>query len=280
MAHRPAALSRIRRSRLPGILIALPVPILLIVIWDLISISGLLPKAFLPDPPTVFAALVDWMFGGILVPAQTVAYSGTWLVSLIGSSERVLGGYVIGAFLGVIGGGLLGYFPLLRRAVEPTINLLRAVPIIGWLPLALVFFGIEIQSALFLVGLGTFFPVLVSTMGGIRSVSESLVRVGHMVGASPAQQLRYIVVPSALPHIITGLRVAMGFSWILVIVAEWVAVKNGLGFVLLDAYNFFRYDYVIAAMISVGFMGLISDRLIWWLSRPALRWWAETTLDR
>lgn len=268
-----------RPRRIGTTLLALILPAIVIFIWWTATALQLIPTAFLPPPQKVLGALIEWITGVAVFGDPAHAYAGTWFASVLSSSERVLLGYTVGSAIGIVLGGLLGYFAPLRRLVEPTIHMLRAIPIIGWLPLSLVFFGLGIQSAVFLVALGVVFPVIVNAMAGVRGTNPALLRVGQMAGASTIELLRYIIVPSALPAIFTGLRVAMGFAWILVIVAEWMAVRTGLGFTLLDSYNFLRYDYVIAAMISVGFMGFVSDRIVALLFRPILRWHFETTIE-
>jgi ABC-type nitrate/sulfonate/bicarbonate transport system permease component len=250
-------------------------PTLLLSAWIGAYRSEAISQAFLPSPLSVMRALADWVIGGI----TNTPYSGRWLGDAIASGERVLLGYAIGSGLGIVIGVMLGYFKPFRRGLEPYIHMLRAIPIIGWLPLALVFFGFSMKSAVFLVGLGCFFPVVINTMSGVLGVDLSHQRVGLMVGASRLQQLRFIIIPSAMPSIMTGLRVAMGFAWILVIVAEWLAVREGLGFTLLDAYSFVRYDFVIAAMISIGFVGFISDRVVARLLAPLTRWHQDTSID-
>lgn len=248
-------------------------PAVLLGSWVYVVRSGSVSQAFLPAPTAVLRALFDWAVGGL----TNNDYSARWISDAIASGQRVLLGYAIGSGLGIVIGVLLGFFKPFRRGLEPYIHMLRAIPIIGWLPLALVFFGFTMSSAVFLVALGCFFPVVLNTMSGVLGVELSHQRVGLMVGASRLQQLRFIVVPSAMPSIVTGLRVAMGFAWILVIVAEWLAVRQGLGHTLLDAYSFVRYDYVIAAMISIGFVGFLSDRVVARLLAPLTRWHRDTS---
>lgn len=203
-------------------------------------------------------------------------YSGTWVAAVEGSSQRVMTGFIFGSAAGVALGVALGYFPRAAHFVEPSIHMLRSIPVISWLPLAFVFFGFGIASAIVLVGVGVFFPVVINTMAGVRGVDRTVLRVGQMSGASTFQILRWIVLPAAMPSIVTGLRVGIGIAWVLVIVAEWTAVRTGLGFVLLDAYGFIRIDFVMAAMISVGLMGFIFDRLIMYATRPLIRWHLDT----
>lgn len=285
-AARPAPVTEVRGRptasptlRLRRVAQAIVLPAIIVLIWWLVTVLKLIPGAFLPPPQKVLGALIEWITGVAVFGDPAIAYAGTWFESVLTSAQRVLAGYVVGSAVGIVLGGLLGYFAWLRHVVEPTVHMLRAIPIIGWLPLSLVFFGLGIQSAIFLVALGVVFPVIVNTMAGVRGTAPALLRVGQMAGANDWQLLRYIIVPSALPAIFTGLRVAMGFAWILVIVAEWMAVRNGLGYTLLDSYNFLRYDYVIASMISVGFMGFVSDRLLAVIFRPVLRWYQETTIE-
>jgi NitT/TauT family transport system permease protein len=150
--------------------------------------------------------------------------------------------------------------------------MLRPIPITAWLPFSIAVFGIYDASALFLIGLGAFYPIVVNTTHGVRDTSRLLIRAAQMLGASDATILFKVVFPSALPAIFTGLRLGIGIAWTAVIVAEIVAVKSGLGYVLWDAYYVSRMDICVAAMISVGMLGLASDRVISGLSRRVLRW--------
>lgn len=251
---------------------ALVLPALAVVIWwALTDHMKLVDPALVPGPLAVLRAIGDWMFD-----YDHRLYSGTWLEAVKGSSQRVVTGFVFGASAGVALGILLGYFPRAARYVEPSIHMARSIPVISWLPLAFVFFGFGITSAIVLVGMGVFFPVVVNTMAGVRGVDKTVLRVGQMSGATTYQVLRWIILPAAMPSIVTGLRVGIGLAWVLVIVAEWTAVRTGLGFVLLDAYGFIRIDFVIAAMISVGVMGFISDRIVYYVTKPLVRWHTDT----
>jgi ABC-type nitrate/sulfonate/bicarbonate transport system permease component len=251
---------------------ALVLPAVAVLVWWVLTDRmKLVDPALIPGPVAVLRAIGDWMFD-----YDGRMYSGTWLQAVRGSSERVFTGFAFGAVTGIILGILLGYFPRAATYVEPSIHMLRAIPVISWLPLAFVFFGFGITSAIVLVGMGVFFPVVVNTMAGVRGVDKTMLRVGQMSGATTYQVLRWIILPGAMPSIVTGLRVGVGLAWVLVIVAEWTAVRTGLGFVLLDAYGFIRIDFVIAAMISVGVMGFISDRMVYYVTRPMVRWHTDT----
>jgi NitT/TauT family transport system permease protein len=156
--------------------------------------------------------------------------------------------------------------------LDPIIQMLRPIPITAWVPFAVIFFGIRDGSAFFLIALGAFFPIVVNTATGVAGTPKMLVRAAHMLGIRRYMLLPRVVLPSALSFILTGLRLGMGLAWVLVIVAEMLAVKSGLGFAMWDAYYFLRMDIIIGAMLSVGLLGFLSDLLIkaasWWL----LRW--------
>jgi NitT/TauT family transport system permease protein len=146
------------------------------------------------------------------------------------------------------------------------------VPITAWLPFAIAVFGIYDASALFLIGLGAFYPIVVNTAHGVRDTNLLLLRAARMLGADERTVLLKVVLPSALPSIFTGLRLGIGIAWTAVIVAEMIAVKSGLGYVLWDAYYVGRMDICVATMCSVGLLGFVSDQVLLHASRALLRW--------
>jgi NitT/TauT family transport system permease protein len=211
-----------------------------------------------------------WIFGA---SRRTLSpYSGTWLANVAYSARRVLEGFALAALVGIPLGIVIGWHRLAARLVDPSIQLLRPVPITAWLPFAIAVFGIYDASALFLIGLGAFYPIVVNTTHGVRDTSLLLIRAARMLGAGEAAVLARVVFPSALPSVFTGLRLGVGVAWTAVIVAEMIAVKSGLGYVLWDAYYVGRMDICIATMFSVGLLGFVSDRAIMLVSRLVLRW--------
>ena len=157
--------------------------------------------------------------------------------------------------------------------------MLRPIPPVSWIPLAIIWFGIANKPAIFLVFLGAFFPVLMNTIHGVKTVDHNLVRAGAMMGATERQLLASIVFPAALPSIFSGLRIAIGSAWMLTVTAEMVAVKSGLGYVLWDSYYFLRYDLVLAAMISIGLLGYLSDLGLKAIMGRVLHWQSATTVQ-
>jgi ABC-type nitrate/sulfonate/bicarbonate transport system permease component len=277
-ASAPAALrhSRLRNfsQALGGIGIGFVSPILLVVVWWLAVVSGAFPRAVLPSPLTVGQALFEWAFG----TRGEGPYSGTLIDAIAASSYRVLTGYLIAAVLGVLSGVPTGFSRLLGRLLDPLIHLLRPIPVTAWVPLSLVFFGFGFKGAVFLVALGSFFPIVVNTIEGVRGASRMLVKVGAMLGANRLELLWHFILPASLPSVFVGLRLGIGLAWVLVIVAELLSVKSGIGYTLLDAYSFNRYDVVIAAMIMLGVMGFLSDLIIVGIQRVVLRWHWELSI--
>lgn len=252
--------------------IALPVAILLV--WEAITASGEVSGASLPSPLAVANAWWEWIFG----PRQPLAwYSGTWGPYVLMSLERVSAGFAIASTAGITLGVLIGWYSVLEDLCDGLINFLRAVPMTAWVPFAVFIFGIHESAAIFLIAFGSFFPIVVNASAGARQTPRILIRAARMLGTPPQKLLIRVVLPAALPAIFTGLRVGLGLAWVLVIVAEMLAVQGGLGYALWSAYQFSRLDLIIAATVSVGGLGLISDRLISLLARKTLRWQIGTT---
>ncbi|MGX1321473.1 NitT/TauT family transport system permease protein [Bradyrhizobium sp. USDA 377] len=254
----------------------LVVPALLIAGWEAFARSGMLPPALLPAPSAVLHALGDWVFG---FDETTQTYSGHWLRDAFASALRVFGGFALASLLGTLAGVAIGWSRLFEKTLEPTLQMLRPIPPVSWIPLAIIWFGIADKPAIFLVFLGAFFPVLMNSIHGVKTVDHNLVRAGAMMGANGRQMLTDIVLPAALPSIFAGLRIAVGSAWMLTVTAEMVAVKSGLGYVLWDSYYFLRYDIVLAAMISIGLLGYLSDLGLKAIMARTLRWQQTTTVQ-
>ncbi len=222
----------------------------------------------IPSPGEVGTALWDLAFGGI----NDDAFSNTLLTHLLASASRVYGGFLLAALIALPLGMLIGRVLPVRAALEPTLQLLRPVPVTAWLPLSMIMFGIGPASAFFLVALGAFYPILVNTVFGVRSVDPRLFEAATMLGASPASIFPKVVLPAALPGIFTGLRLGLGFAWVVIVVGEMTGVQTGLGAIIMEARQLSRTEIVIAGMIVIGVIGFLSDQIIQLISRRALRW--------
>jgi NitT/TauT family transport system permease protein len=224
---------------------------------------------FVPAPTEVAQALSTWIAG----PAGR--YSGTWFASAGDSAVRVLCGFVIALAIGAPLGILIGRTRWIADLLDPLLQGVRPIPTASWIPFCLIFFGIGTPAAIALVAVGAFFPIVINGAAGARNTSRLHLRSASMLGASPLATLWRVVLPSALPSLLVGARVALGLAWMLVVISEMVAVKSGLGFELWDAYYYNRMDVVVAAMFTVGAFGFLSDLLLQRVARRFLFWTPE-----
>ena len=179
---------------------------------------------------------------------------------VLDSLRRVGTGFSLALGLGIPVGLVFGWYPAVGAVVNPVIQILRPISPLAWIPVAIVIFGVGDVSAIYLIFLAAFFPIVVSSMNGVRNVPSMFRRAGRKFGLAPAQLLAKVVFPAALPSIIVGLRIALGIAWLVVVAAEMIAVDSGLGYLVIDSRNSGkRYDLVIAAMLLIGGIGLILD---------------------
>jgi NitT/TauT family transport system permease protein len=244
-------------------------PVGILLLWQICSEIGFVRRNVLPPPSTVLAVWYDLVTGATDAAAR---YSGTWLDHAWASTWRVFAGFGWGVALGIFVGLLIGLSRAMERVFDPTVQVLRNIPVTAWVPLSLVFFGIGNAPAIFLIGLGAFFPAAINSTHGVRQIDITLYKAARMMGANERELLSRVIVPAALPSILTGVRLAMGIAWVLVVVAEILAVRSGLGYLLNDAYLFYRNDVVIAAMLSIGLLGFMSDRLVVFVREILLTW--------
>ncbi|MCU0984905.1 MAG: ABC transporter permease [Acetobacteraceae bacterium] len=254
----------------PPALLGLALPAVIVAVWEVLGRTGIVPQGILPAPSLVASTWWDWAFAS---PGMGLnPYLGTWAETVLFSARRVFTGFAAAILVGVPLGVMIGWNRLVAGAVDPLIQSLRPIPITAWLPFAIAVFGIRDAGAVFLIGLGAFFPIVVNTTAGARDTPKNLIRAARMMGASERQLLLRVVLPNALPSIFTGMRLGLGIAWTAVIVAEIVAVKSGLGYVLWDAYYVGRMDVVIADMVSIGIAGFLSDRVLVAAGHRVLHW--------
>jgi NitT/TauT family transport system permease protein len=255
-----------RFDRLGSIALGLAFPVLLLLLWDAsVRLTG---TRLIPSPYQVAVMLYDFSFGGV----YDDAFSGTILTHVWKSVQRVYGGFFLAAIVGIPLGMLIGRLRILRRLLEPTISLLRPIPVTAWLPLSMIFFGLGPNAAIFLVFLGAFYPILLNTIFGVRSIDPRLFEAASMLGCSGPALFRQIILPASLPAIFNGLRIAHSFAWILIVVGEMTGVPTGLGSVVMDGRTLSRTDLVITGMIIIGACGFVTDRIIVTISNRVLRW--------
>jgi NitT/TauT family transport system permease protein len=253
-------------DRVQGVVLGIGFPVALVVLWhQLVVMTG---THLIPTPSQVGLMMYDFAFGGI----HNDAFSGTIVTHLLASMERVYGGFALAVLFGVPLGLLIGKVKAVRQLLDPTLSLLRPIPVTAWLPLSMIFFGLGPRSAVFLVFLGAFYPILLNTIFGVRSVDPKLFEAAAMLGCDGSRMFRQVVLPAATPSIFNGLRLAHGFAWILIVVGEMTGVPTGLGSVIMDGRTLSRTDLVITGMIVIGVAGFLTDRLIVAMNNRILRW--------
>jgi NitT/TauT family transport system permease protein len=246
--------------------LALVVPALLLALWWAATHNH--PNGLIPPPNQVVRELVDI----VGLSGNNDEFSGSLWENLLTSASRVYGGFLLSAAFGLSLGMLIGRLAIIQRMLDSTLQMLRPIPVTAWQPLFLILFGLGSRSATLLVALGCFYPILVNTIFGVRSVEPRLIEAAAMLGVSRTALFPKVVLPSALPGIFTGLRLGLGFAWVVIVVGELSGVRIGLGAMIENAREVSRTDVVIAGMIVIGLAGFLSDQGIRAVSRRMLRW--------
>jgi len=257
--------------------IGLILPLALLALWWALTASGVVQPLILPSPLAVaerwYAALLPqapfdpaqgsyfaWLFSGEL-PRDAAA-----------SLWRVILGFVAGTMPALPLGLAMGASDRAYAIFNPLIQILRPIPPIAFIPLSILWFGLGNPPAVFLIALGAFFPVLMNTIAGVRSVDAIYLRAARNLGAGQGTIFRRVMLPGAMPYILAGMRIGIGTAFIVVIVSEMIAVNNGLGYRILEAREFMWSDKIIAGMITIGLLGLAIDVGMNRLNNHLLRW--------
>lgn len=230
------------------------------VFWQLISMTGWFTPVLLPSPIAVATAFWDMLTGGVLVP------------NVLASLERAAKGFLLAVAIGVPLGIICGWNARLNAAVEPIVELFRPIPVLAMLPLAILWFGIGETSKLFLITFGSFFPIFVNTLSGVRYIDPVYVQAAESLGASRSQIFRRVVLMAAMPDIAVGLRLGLGFSFLTLVAAEMIASTRGLGYLIVDTQLTFQTDKTLVATLMLGFLGFFMSTMLLLLERHLLRW--------
>jgi len=264
-------------ARISAVIRSAVVPALVLLAWEALSRSGVFNPMILPAPTRVLLRWIDYL----KPPRPYDPAVGSWLRWAISgelpndaasSLFRVFVGFVIGTGLALPLGLLMGASRSVYSYFNPVLQILRPIPPIAYVPLAILWFGLGNPPAFFLISLGAFFPVLMNTIAGVRSVDDIYIRAARNLGADRRTMFFRVMIPAATPHIMTGIRVGFGVAFIVVIVAEMIAVNNGLGYRILEAREYFWSDKIIAGMMTIGLLGLSIDASLARLSDHLLRW--------
>lgn len=238
----------------------LVVPVSLVAVWYLLLEVGVFAPYQLPYPQVVITTMAELWARGEL--------QGHILITV----QRVIIGFGFGALAGMLFGIIVGLYRLADDLLDPTLQGLRSIPSLAWVPLFLLWFGIGETSKVTLIALGVFFPVYLNLADCIRSVDRKLIEVGRAYGLGRLAIARRIVLPATMPGLLTGLRGGMGLGWMFVVAAELIAASQGLGFLLSEGRVMARPDIVVGAIILFAILGKISDVAIKVVQKRALHW--------
>ena len=264
-------------GKLKGVLHGIWVPLAVLVVWEACARAGFVSPIVLPSPTAVAA---KWWQS--LLPAQDFdaatqsklawMLSGELLQDAASSLYRVVVGFIAGAGLALPLGLAMGAKPRFYDLCNPLVQVLRPIPPIAYIPLAILWFGLGNPPAVFLIAIGAFFPVLMNTIAGVRNVDGIYLRAAKNLGVNEWTMFVRVILPAATPYILAGVRIGIGTAFIVVIVSEMIAVNEGLGFRILEAREFMWSDKIIAGMLTIGLLGLGLDTGISRLNNHLLRW--------
>jgi NitT/TauT family transport system permease protein len=245
-------------------LLKLILPLGIVIGWEVIAI--LLNNEFiLPRLESVFVVLLS--------PTTDILGYGNLITNAFTSLERVILGFLLAAGIAIPLGVVMARSETMHNFFDSTVQLLRPIPPLAWVPLALAWFKIGLTSMVFIIGMGAFFPILLNTLDGVRGVKKTWVESAAILGASERQILTKVVIPGAAPTIWTGLRVGFGIAWMCVVAAEMMPGTNsGLGYLIMSSYNWGQIPVIIAGMIVIGIIGIGCDYLFKMVERRSFRW--------
>ncbi|MDZ7364003.1 MAG: ABC transporter permease [candidate division KSB1 bacterium] len=237
------------KSRFEPLLLPLLVAMIFVTTWHFaVKFSS---SDIFPTPGQVVAGIVELLRTGVLVKY------------IIASLFRVSTGFMLALLIGIPFGLILGWFGRAFHAFNPAIQVLRPISPIAWIPVAILWFGVSDMAPIFLIFLASLFPIVTAAIAAVQNIQLVYLRAARNFGVKGLELFKKIVFPAALPQIITGVRLALGVAWLVVVAAEMIAVNSGLGYLIIDARNAgMRYDLVVAGMVLIGLIGLILDLLV------------------
>jgi sulfonate transport system permease protein len=256
--ERAASKRSLARFVRPALGLILPVGVALI--WEIAVRRGWASGRLVPPPSVIFQTFADLARTGELELHATVTLT------------RVFAGFALGVAAGTVFGAITGYSALTNRLVDPTLQALRAIPSIAWVPLFILWFGIFEASKIILIAVGVFFPVYLGVMGAVMSVDRKIVEVGRVFRLSGPAMVRRILLPAVMPAYVISLRAGLGLGWMFVVAAEFMGASTGLGFLLIDGQQLGKPAQIVAAIVAFAILGKLTDWLIVLVSAPFLRW--------
>lgn len=235
-------------------------PILVVALWQGLSSAGVINPLLLPSP---------W---AVAISAMDLIRSGEIFSHIAISLLRVFEGFALAAIVGIALGSAIGLWSTFDRTCDWLLQTLKPIPPIGWFPLAVLWFGIGEFSKVFIIFLGAFFPILVNVVAGIRQTDKQFIELARVHEIRWWKFFSKVIVPGALPSILTGLRIGIGFAWTCVVAAELIAAESGVGYLIVDARQTFHADVVIVGMLTIGLLGTLMDLALRQVEAWLVRW--------
>jgi sulfonate transport system permease protein len=247
-------------ERFARLFLGLALPLVLALLWEAAVEAGLSDGRLVPPPSVIWRELAD------------LAATGELQRHVVATLLRVAAGFAIGTVTATVIAAIAGYWDMVRRLIDPTLQGLRAVPSIAWIPLFILWLGIFETSKVALIAAGVFFPIYLGLLGAILSVDRKIVEVGWVFRLSGAAMVRRILLPAVLPAYVVSLRAGLGLGWMFVIAAEFMGASEGLGYLLIDGQQLGKPAEIVAALITFAVLGKITDAILAAASAPLLRW--------
>lgn len=243
-----------------GGIVGFMLPFALALVWEASVRLGFSNGRLMPPPSRIAATLWDLAQAG-----ELASHAGATL-------WRVAAGFGLGAAAGTVLGAVSGASPVMRRIMDPTLQALRAIPSIAWVPLFILWLGIFEASKVALIAVGVFFPVYLGVAAALSGVDRKIIEVGRVFRLSRLQMIRRVTLPAILPAWITALRTGLGLGFMFVVAAEFMGASEGLGYLLVDGQQLGRPDRILAAIIAFAVLGKLADGLLVVVTRPLLTW--------
>jgi len=247
-------------DRIPAFALGLILPVLIFLAWIIVTETGRVPTLILPK---------------LTVVIREIGYQltkGTLKKDIAISLGRILKGYLLAAAAGGALGVIMGMSRKAEKLLSLTFTSIRQIPMMAWVPLLVIWFGIGEKSKVAVIFLAAYFPILMNTLSGIRRTDPRLLEVGRMYKLSKWDMFKKIYLPSALPSVFVGLKLALGISWMAVVGAEMIAASSGIGFRLNDARSLLQFPVVFCGMVAIAVVGVVMDKIITAISKAAAPW--------
>ncbi|BBG03227.1 MULTISPECIES: ABC transporter permease [Pseudonocardia] len=247
-------------GRIPRWVVKTASPVALVGLWQVLSSTGVLPRDVLAAPLTVAVTAADMWSDGAIQSA------------VLASTGRVVAGIAIGLVTAVVLATLSGLFRLGEDVIDAPVQMLRTVPVIGLIPLLIIWFGIGEEPKIALIALAVTFPLYMNLFGGIRNVDATLVEAARTLGLGWFGQVRHVILPSAMPQFLVGLRFSLGTAWLALVFGETINATSGIGYEMNTAREFFQTDVIVVCLALYALLGLLGDFVVRMLERGFLSW--------